>query len=192
MLSKYVKKIVGERLFLAPASMNQEEIELYTIWMNDFSVTDYIARSSEVYTTNSEVDYLEKVTKDGETKFFNIVLNDGMRLIGTISLFKFNYINRSAHIGIFIGESDCRSKGYGTEAMRLLMEYGFKYLNLHTICLTCLASNDRAHKSYLKCGFKDTGLDREAIFLDGRYYDRIHMDILENEFDGGYIKNKRE
>ena len=51
-------------------------------------------------------------------------------------------------------------------------------------------NNERAHKCYLKCGFKDTGCSREAIFFNGKYYDRLHMDILENEFDGDHIRNK--
>ena len=56
------------------------------------------------------------------------------------------------------------------------------YLNLHSIRLDLLAINERAHKCYLKCGFKDTGKSREEIFLNGKYYDKLHMDILENEF----------
>ena len=75
-------------------------------------------------------------------------------------------------------------------AIKLILEYGFKYLNLHSIRLDLLSANKRAHKCYLKCGFKDTGASREEIFLDGKYYDKLHMDILENEFDGGCIKNK--
>ena len=50
--------------------------------------------------------------------------------------------------------------------------------------------NERAHKCYLKCGFKDTGLSREQYFIDGKYYDKLYMDILESEFNGDYIKNK--
>ena len=93
-------------------------------------------------------------------------------------------------LGIFIGDENYRNKGYGTEAIRLILEFGFKYLNLHSIRLDFLAINERAHKCYLKCGFKDTGKSREQIFLNGKYYDRSHMDILEHEFQGDYIRNK--
>ncbi len=112
------------------------------------------------------------------------------KLVGTIGLEHFNWIERSAVLGIFIGDEDYRSNGYGTESIKLLLEYGFKYLNLHSIRLDLLAVNERAHKCYLKCGFKDAGKSREEIFLNGKYYDKLHMDILEYEFEGNFIRNK--
>ena len=139
-------------------------------------------------------------TLEGEKKFleenntpeatFVIVTIEDNKMLGSISLERINHINRSATLGIFIGDKDFRSKEYGTEAIQLLLEYGFKYLNLHSIKLDLLSVNERAHKCYLKCGFKDAGASREAIFLNGKYYDRLHMDILESEFKGNYIRNK--
>ena len=108
----------------------------------------------------------------------------------SLDLKKLKTIGRSAILGIFIGDKEYRSNGYGTEAIKLLLEYGFKYLNLHSIKLELLAANERAHKCYLKCGFKDTGRSRDAIFLNGKYYDKLQMDILESEFEGEYIRNK--
>ena len=53
-----------------------------------------------------------------------------------------------------------------------------------------MSFNERALKCYKKCGFKEIGSRRESAFLDGKYYDTIIMDILENEFEGDYIRNK--
>lgn len=186
----YFKKLLGDRLYLSPKGTSDEEIIKYTEWLNDFQVTDYIGRSSEITTLQYEKEYLEKNDKNNNDKTFDIIDLKSNKLIGTIGLHRFNYIERSAVLGIFIGDSDFRSDGYGTEAIRLLLEYGFKYLNLHSIRLDLLSINERAHKCYLKCGFKDTGCSREQIFLNGKYYDKLHMDILENEFDGDYIRNK--
>ena len=63
-------------------------------------------------------------------------------MVGTIGLEHLNWIERSAVLGIFIGDEAYRSNGYGTEAIKLLLEYGFKYLNLHSIRLDLLAVND--------------------------------------------------
>lgn len=187
---KYFKKLVGDRIYLAPKGSSEEEIKKFTEWMNDFQVTDYTGRTSQITTYDEEKQYLENVARDASNRIFNIVEIETDKLIGTVGLEHFKWIERSAVLGIFIGEKDFRSNGYGTEAIKMILEYGFKYLNLHSIRLDLLSINERAHKCYLKCGFKDTGRSREAIFLNGKYHDRLHMDILESEFEGDYIRNK--
>lgn len=82
------------------------------------------------------------------------------------------------------------NKGYGTEAIRLLLDYGFNYMNLHSVKLELMSFNERALKCYKKCGFKETGRIRENRFINGNYYDTITMDILEREFTESYIRNK--
>ena len=101
-----------------------------------------------------------------------------------------NLINRTATLGIFIGEESGRDKGIGTETIRLILEYGFKYLNLNNIKLDVYECNPRAIACYKKCGFKEYGRRRKSEFLCGKYYDRIEMDILSEEFEGDYIRNK--
>ena len=144
---------------------------------------------SDYYLKNKDIELILKRIQYEAGKADIIDLNND-KLVGTIGLEHFNWIERSAVLGIFIGDEDYRSNGYGTESIKLLLEYGFKYLNLHSIRLDLLAVNERAHKCYLKCGFKDTGKSREEIFLNGKYYDKLHMDILEYEFEGDYIRNK--
>ena len=187
---KYFKKLVGDRIYLSPQGISDEEIEKFTGWLNDFEVTDYIGRTSQMTTLPGEKDYFENIIKDNDRRQFNIVSLNENKLVGTISLENINWIERSAVLGIFIGDEDFRNNGYGAEAIKIILEYGFKYINLHSIRLDLLSVNERAHKCYLKCGFKDTGASREEIFLNGKYYDKLHMDILENEFEGDYIRNK--
>ncbi len=184
------KKLVGDRIYLSPKGVSEEEIQKFTEWMNDFNVTDYTGRSGQITTLVGEKEWLENSVRNTENRNFNIVELNSNKLIGTIGLENIDWIQRSAVLGIFIGDANFRNNGYGTEAIKLLLEYGFKYVNLHSIRLDLLEVNERAHRCYLKCGFKDTGRSREEIFLNGKYYDKLHMDILENEFNGDYIRNK--
>jgi RimJ/RimL family protein N-acetyltransferase len=105
-------------------------------------------------------------------------------LIGSISLHDINHVNRTAFIGIFIGEEEQRSKGYSTEAIRLVLEYGFKTMNLNSILLSVHEDNYAGVACYKKVGFREAGRRREGVFKDGKYIDVIYMDILAREFEG--------
>mgnify|MGYP004504542613 FL=1 len=145
---KFYKKIVGDRIYLSPKTAEIDAIDIYTKWMNDFEVTDYIGRSAQIQTFLNEKEYLENSAKDSKDKHFDIVLLDNDHLIGSISLAKIDYLNRNATLGIFIGDFEYRNNGYGREAIKLILEYAFKYLNLHSVNLTLLSINERAHKCY--------------------------------------------
>lgn len=183
---KYFKKLVGERIYLSPR--NSEDIEKFTEWLNDFETTDYIGRSSEIITLDDEKKFLE-TTKEDKKVFVIVDLKDD-NMIGTVGLHEINNIKRTATLGIFIGDKNYREKGYGTEAIRLILDYGFNYLNLNNIKLDLFEFNERALACYKKCGFREYGRRRKSNFINGKYYDTIEMDILAEEFKESYIKNK--
>ena len=185
---KYFKKLVGERIYLSPR--NLEDVEKYTECMNDFNITDYTRRSHQIMTIEAEKKYLEEKI-DAEATF-SIVDSQEDKLIGTIGLEDINHFRRTAELGIFIGDKEYRSQGYGTEAIKLILDYGFNYLNLNNIKLDLMSFNERALKCYQKCGFKEYGRRRECKFINGKYYDSIEMDILAEEFRESYIKNKNQ
>ncbi len=185
---KYLKKLVGDRIYLSPR--NPEDYEKFAEWLNDFNTTDYVGYSGKLMSIPGEKEYLEQNNNPEST--FSIVTLDEDKLIGTVSLEQVDNINRTATLGIFIGDTDYRSKGYGTEAIRLILEFGFRYKNLHNINLDLMAFNERAYKCYLKCGFKEYGRRRNCKYINGKYYDKISMDILEDEFEGDYIRNKNQ
>lgn len=185
---KYFKKLVGERIYLSPR--NSEDAELFTKWMNDFEITDYTGRSATIMTLDAEKKYLENKNMDLETTAFAIVDLKTDKMVGTLSLENISYNNRTAVLGIFIGDPDYRSNGYGTEAIKLLLDFAFNYMNLNSIKLDVLSCNERAIKCYIKCGFKEVGRWRKSKYVNGKYYDTIIMDILAEEFTGDYIKNK--
>ena len=113
---KYFKKLVGERIYLSPR--NVEDVEIFTEWMNDFYVTDYTGRSYRAVTLQAEKEYLESADKNENT--FAIIDIETDKMIGTVGLHEVDHINRTATLGIFIGNKDYWSKGYGTEAIRLI------------------------------------------------------------------------
>ena len=184
---KYFKKLVGERIYLSP--VNMEDVETYVKWLNDFKVTDGVGRSGLMLTIEGEKEWLENAIKEN-SYIFAIVDLETDKIIGNCGIENINGKDRIGTLGIFIGEEKNRSKGYGAEALRLLLDYGFNYLNLNNINLGVMSFNERAIACYKKVGFKEYGRRRESYFLNGKYYDHVYMDILAREFEGEYIKNK--
>jgi len=113
-----------------------------------------------------------------------MVLLDGDILIGHIDLHDVDHHSRHAFLGICIGDGEHRGKGYGTEAIRLVLDYGFNTVNLHNIMLSVHADNYAGIACYKKVGFKEAGRRREWLFKNGKYIDVVYMDILEREFMG--------
>ena len=183
---KYFKKLVGDRIYLSPR--NSEDAEIFTEWLNDFETTDYLGRSGIITTLDAEKKYLEE-NNSPEASFVIVTIDDD-KMIGTISLECINHTNRCATLGVFIGNKNYRGEGYGTEAIKLILEYGFKYLNLKNVKLNLMEFNERALKCYKKCGFKEYGRRRKCKFVNGKYYDSIEMDILAEEFNEDCIRNK--
>ena len=174
---RYFKKITGERIYLSP--INHEDFEIYTKWMNDYDVSSNLGNYWQMISLKNEQKLLEDFTAEGSN--YAIVLAQGDKLLGNIGLMEISQINRSATVGIFIGEAEYRGKGYGSEAMRLILDYGFKTLNLHNIMLNAHSDNEQGIACYKKVGFKEFGRRREAKFKDGKYVDVVHMEILSTD-----------
>jgi RimJ/RimL family protein N-acetyltransferase len=104
------------------------------------------------------------------------------RLIGLIGLYTIYQLHREAFLGIQIGERDFWGRGYGTDALRILLRYAFDELNLQRVSLSFLEGNERAMRSYAKCGFHLEGRERQAWAYDGRHWDELFMGLLREEW----------
>ena len=91
-------------------------------------------------------------------------------------------INRTASVSIAIYKVKNRGKGYGTDAMRVLLKFGFDFLNLHRIGLNVFDTNPQAIRVYEKVGFTKVGVMRHTDFVEGQYVNDVAMDILEDEW----------
>lgn len=183
---RYFKKIEGDNVFLSP--VNVDDFEVYTKWINDLTTSSCLGNSSVIYSLVSEKELLDGMVKNGYN--FAIVLKEGEKLLGNASISNIKQIHRTAEVGLFIGDEENRGKGYGTEALELLLCYGFKILNLNNIMLKVFSFNTRAIKSYQKVGFKQFGKRTNSYFLNGTYHDEIYMEILATHFDSKKLDEK--
>ena len=117
-----------------------------------------------------------------EVYTFLICLVEDERPIGEVMLTDLDYVNGSASLGIVIGEPDEWGKGYGTDAVRALVDFGFAELRLERIWLEVATDNPRAERSYTKAGFTREATLRHDRWEGGRYTDGHIMSILRDEW----------
>ena len=175
---KYFKKIVGDKVYLSP--MNSDDYLKYTEWLNDYEIAKGVNQYVNMVTITGEKEWLEKGVN--EKYNFAIVCMKDDELLGNISLMNVSFIDKTAELGIFIGNRNYHSNGYGSEAIMLLLNYAFNHINLNNIMLKVYSFNTGAIKAYEKCGFKTFGVWKNSHYFNGEYVDEIFMNVLKDDF----------
>ena len=170
----------SEHVFLSP--IGQADLPKFFDWINDRETVLFNAPYKPVH-ANQHQAWFDGLSSRSDIVMFGISLNDDGALIGSCQLHSINTTHRNAELQIRLGDVAERGRGYGTEACRLLVDYGFKDLNLHRIYLHVFASNDAAIRTYKKTGFAQEGVLRKAAHLDGEWVDVIVMGLLRNEYE---------
>lgn len=101
-------------------------------------------------------------------------------IIGYVMLKNIHPVHRSAELGIRIGDSAERDKGFGRKAIALALAYAWNQLNLNRVELSVLASNTRAIRAYTAAGFEIEGVRRQSAFIDGQWVDQVIMATLRS------------
>jgi RimJ/RimL family protein N-acetyltransferase len=110
------------------------------------------------------------------------IVADG-KLIGQCALFNVDRVAHTASLGITIGDKEYWGRGYGCDALRVLLDYAFRLQNMRRIWLSVNGNNERAIRAYRACGFREEGRLRQHVWSDGAYVDLLHMGILRPEWE---------
>jgi RimJ/RimL family protein N-acetyltransferase len=146
--------------------------------MNDAEVVRYLESRFISQSLDELYQFVTKHANDQNNIFLAIVLHENQRHIGNIKLGPIDWVHRRGEIGILIGEKDCWRQGYGTEAIRLLIDYAFHTLNLRKLTAGTYAANERSTHAFEKVGFVREGLLKEHSFFDGENIDVIRLGLL--------------
>ncbi|MHC0038062.1 GNAT family N-acetyltransferase [Pseudoneobacillus sp. C159] len=170
----------SDRVFLRPYHSDDLDFCYKSLYIFQ---TRQLTGLKKVYSKEFMGEYLSKISKDDSRVFLLIGDQATNELIGDVELNGIDFLNQTASIRIQILNERYWSKGYGTEAMSLLLDYGFGVYNLHRIELEVYSYNQRAIHAYQKLGFKQEGIKRESIFYNYEFHDTIIMGLLKNEFN---------
>lgn len=173
--------IRGERIYLRPAE--RSELPAFVRWLTDAEVTDGLGIRAPMSLAMEEKWFEGMVERQGRSDYhFVICLLDGNRPIGTAGLHGLDLENGHAEFGISIGEKSEWNRGYGTDALHAICDFGFGQLRLERIDLHVYPENARAIRSYEKAGFRHEGRLRHARFAEGRHSDVLLMALLRDEW----------
>ena len=173
--------IRAERVYLRPAE--RADLPTFVRWLADAEVTHNLAIRSPISQAAEEKWFDQMVEKQGKSDYhFVICLIEDGRAIGTTGLHQLDLENGNAEFGITIGEKAEWNKGYGTETLQAICDFGFGQLRLERIFLEVYAPNQAGQRAYQKAGFVTEGVLRKAHFADGVHVDAMIMSLLRDEW----------
>lgn len=176
----------AQDVYLAPLSV--DDAPILHGWINERAE---VLRSASYrpIAYRQHLAWMEGITGRSDATIFAIRRIVGDDLVGTCQLHGVSAVDRTAELQIRLGVVAERGKGLGTQAVRLLLDYGFLDLNLQRIYLHVIATNTAAIRVYEKTGFVHEGLLRRAAYVDGAYVDLAFMAILREEYDAVRAKS---
>jgi len=173
----HYRKMIGEKCYLSPIDL--DDLPKYMEWLNSEELFKYLLVGTSVISTETEKEALIRLSKE---HVYGIIEKEKNQLIGNVGLVSINHIHKSAELGIFIENKYYQNNGYGTEALRLLVDYAFRILGIENIMLRVFDYNERAKKSYEKVGFKKIGVRRHSHYYNNERHNEIYMDIVKEDF----------
>lgn len=178
-------KIHGARIILR--EYREEDLIGIHSWVNNPKIVDMLSDFMFPHTKHKTEKFLEDMLEQDRQDRCGFVIahRNSEEYIGQIDLMNIHWKNRRASIGIIIGREEDHHKGYGTEAMQLLLEYGFYRLGLNKIELEVREYNKGGIRCYEKCGFKIEGIFKEDFYIHGKYTDTLRMAVLKSEWEVG-------
>jgi len=172
-----VVNVVGERVALGP--LRRDLLPAYHRWSNDLAAADRLGSLPRPVTLEGQTAWYDQ---EASRITFTIYERAAWPAIGGCSLNEVDHRQGTANLVILIGEADARGQGYGTEAVRLLLDVAFTALGLHSVMLGVWEFNRAGRRAYEKAGFRECGRRRQCCLLGGQRWDEIFMDCLATEF----------
>ena len=170
--------IEGDRVRLR--ALGPQDYPRLNEFMNDVDFALLMGNPPRPIGSANLTEFLDNLVRDKVNVTFAIEVD--RVFIGSCGLFTFDRVAGTAELGIGIGDRAYQGKGYGREAVALLVDYGFRLLNLRKIWLKTSPDNQRAIRSYQAVGFVHEGRHREHVWSDGKYVDLLLMALFRPDF----------
>jgi RimJ/RimL family protein N-acetyltransferase len=173
--------IRGSLVYLRPGE--RTDLPIFVRWLSDARTTEHLAIRSPIGLAMEERWFEDTLDHHGRDRWFFVIcrLADD-RPVGSIDLHDLDLTNGSAGLGIVIGDPGDTSQGYGSDAIRALIDFGFEELRLERIWLDVYEDNARGRHVYDRVGFIHEATLRHGLFRHGRYVDVHRMAVIRGDW----------
>ena len=175
-----IRKIAGKKTTLRV--LGKRDLGKSLIWLKDPSVNMFLSHSFDDYTRDQEIKWFEFIKNSNNDVVFAIEDKNTNLYIGNCALHKIDWENKTCEMGIVIGEKDYWNKGYGSDAVRSILNFAFFDLDLKSIKLEVYRYNRRAINVYKKSGFKLIITNKKSHFYNRKYWDTLIMELKRSDF----------
>ncbi|KLE15938.1 GNAT family protein [Clostridium sp. C8] len=161
----------------------EEDIEKATVYINDEEVKKLMDSTIPFPMTKWQEEEWVRSRKANTDFTYDFAIEDLKtgKYIGGCSINECDVKNRTCVVGIMIGDKEYWGKGYGSDALKVLIKFIFEEVNMNKIKLNVFSFNNRAIACYKKVGFKEEGILKKEIYRNGRYYDEIIMAMFKDD-----------
>jgi diamine N-acetyltransferase len=161
-------------------ALTTDDLDRLLRWHNDPELYASLGGHFRHVSREAEADWLRQRLEARDEVNLAVCLSQPPEHIGNVYLRNINWLDRNAELHTFIGRLEHRGKGYGSAAVRLIIQHAFEDLGLMRIYLHVLASNSAAIAAYEKCGFVNEGRLRRHAFKKGIFEDMLVMGMCAN------------
>ncbi|MEB3177974.1 MAG: GNAT family protein [Nostocaceae cyanobacterium] len=166
------------------AAPKPEDNEQFAKWSeNDEYLRIMDNDPAKPITTETWAQFEAQITATPNAFLFHLRTIADDKMIGIVGLHGIQWTHQIASMGIAIGNPEYWGKGYGTDALQLILGYAFRELNLYRVGSSTIGYNIRSIKAHTKVGFCQEGVQRSFIQREGQRFDVIHFGILRPEWE---------
>lgn len=170
----------SQRIYLRP--LQKADAQSFLANTKDQEIR-YMTGTKSSFTLEQIQQHIGNCEKDSTRYDFAICLISNNHLIGELSIFEIDADNSKAGFRISMFGTELTGKGFGTEAIKLVVKFVFEELNLNRLQLEVYSHNIRGIRAYEKSGFKKEGILRDSLYYNGQFFDEIIMSILKSEYE---------
>lgn len=175
-------RLIGERLMLREYRV--EDMPAIRRWVNDENTTRFLSTRFWPAQTMADTEEFMQRMLQSSVQACNFVIADKAdeSYLGQLDMFRLDWKLRCGELGMVVGNEENRGRGYGAEALGLMLRYAFMTLGLERVELEVDMGNDRARRCYASAGFVSEGVKRHAYFRDGAFCDIGILSVLREEW----------